>query len=319
MVRQNADLAVLQKRRRRTVGSSWKTQLGYYLMILIPVLWIILFNYIPMAGLYMGFIDYKPAKGIFGSKFIGFKNFVEFFKSYDFVRVFRNTLLYNFARIFLVSLLFGMIFALLLFEIRSRIATKVYHTCMLLPAFLSWTVVSATLMLFLQPDSGIVNGALKALGMQPISWYREQSYWPTIILLAMIYKDAGMASIYFYSALLSIDTDLFHAANLDGAGRLRQIWYISLPAMSKVFCITLITSLGSVLSGTLSPYFELTFNKGELYETTLVLGTYLYNGLGNGRYSFMTAVGLIQSLVGLILVLLSNTVVKRIDPESAMF
>lgn len=295
------------------------SQLGYYCMILLPVLWFVVFCYIPMVGVGLAFVDYKPAKGIFGSDFVGLKFFREFFTSYDFVRVFRNTLLYSVGKILIVSLLCGVLFALFLYEIKGKLTAKVYHTCMLLPSFLSWSVVSAALMLVLQPDNGFLNSILEVLGLQPISWYREQEYWPTIIILAMIYKEAGMSSIYFYSALLSIDTDLFKAANLDGAGRLRQIWHISLPAMRNVFCITLISSLGGVLSGALSPFFELTFNKGELYETTLVLGTYLYNGLGEGRYSFMTAVGLIQSVIGLILVLISNTIVKRIDPDSSLF
>jgi len=307
------------KTKQRKVGSNWKTQLGYYLMIALPVMCIILLSYVPMFGVYLGFIDYKPAKGILGSKFVGLANFEQFFTSYDFVRVFRNTLGYNLAKILLVNLLAGMVFAVLLYEIKSRVANKIYHTCMLLPAFLAWTVVSAALMILLQPDHGLINGLLETLGMNPISWYQEKAYWPVIILLAMIYKDAGLASIYFYSALLSIDPELFDAAGLDGAGRMKQIWHISVPAMSRVAGITLIASLGGVLSGSVSPYYELTFNNGALYDTTLVLGTYLYNGIGGGRYSYMTAVGLIQSLVGLILVVGSNIIIRRVDPDSALF
>lgn len=315
-IRKRTELA---KPRQKTVGSNWKTQAGYYLMFAPPALWIILASYIPMLGVYMAFIDYKPAKGILGSKFVGLKYFQEFFTSYDFARVFRNTIGYNLGRIMIINLLSGMVFAVLLYEIKSRVCNKIYHTCMLLPAFLSWTVVSAALMILLQPDSGVVNRILATLGLHSVSWYREQSYWPAIIILAMIYKDAGMASVYFYSALLGIDPELFDAANLDGAGRMKQIWHISVPAMSKVFCITLIAALGTVMSGSISPYYELTYNNGELYDTTLVLGTYLYNGLGAGRYSFMTAVGLVQSLIGTVLVVGSNLIIKRIDPESSLF
>lgn len=304
---------------QKKVCSSWKTQIGYYLMFAGPAFCMILFNYIPMLGIYMAFIDYKPAKGFFGSKFIGLNNFIEFFDSIDFIRVFRNTVGYNLGRILIVNLLAGMILALLLYEIKSRVGNKIYHTCMLLPSFISWTVVSASLLIILHPDHGIINKFLEMSGMQSVGWYSQATYWPVIIILAMIYKDGGMASVYFYSALLGIDTELFDAANIDGAGRLKQIWYISLPAMQKVFCITLIAALGGTLSGTISPYYELTFNNGVLYETTLVLGTYLYNGIGGGRFSFMTAVGLVQSMVGLILVIISNIIVKHVDPESAMF
>ena len=244
---------MVRNKPRRLNSARWKTQLGYYSMFAVPAFVVFLFSYVPMAGIYLAFIDYKPAKGILGSQFIGLKNFKQFFDSVDFIRVFRNTLGYNVARIMLVSLLSGIIFALLLYEIKSRVSNKIFHTCMLLPAFLSWTVVSAATLLVLHPDSGFLNSLLEILGMKPISWYREQSYWPTILLIAMLYKESGICSIYFYSALLSIDTELFDAANLDGAGRLRQIWYVSLPSLKNVFCITLITQLGSALSTTLSP------------------------------------------------------------------
>ena len=305
--------------RRERFLSKLKTQLGYYVMIIPAVCCLLLFNYIPMAGIYLAFIDFKPAKGILGSKFVGLKHFKTFFTSLDFERVFRNTLLYNVARIALVSLLAGVVFALLLYEIRSKVANKVFHTCMLLPSFLSWSVVSAALLILLHADNGMINSILEFFGLPSIHWYQSQQYWPTIILLCMIYKGAGMASIYFYSALLSIDTELFAAAQLDGANRLQQIWHISLPALSKVFCITLIMSLGSVLSTNMSPYYELTFNQGALYETTQVIGTYIFNGLGGGRFSFMAAVGLVQSVIGVILVVSANTIVKKVDEESAMF
>lgn len=304
---------------QKTVSGNWRTQLGYYMMFAVPALWMFLMSYVPLTGIYLAFVDYKPAKGIFGSKFVGLKHFKDFFSGYDFVRVFRNTIAYNVGTMVIVGLFCGILFAVLLYEIKSRVANKIFHTCMLLPAFISWTVVSAALMVLLQTENGMVNQALEILGLPPVSWYRRQEYWPAIIIFAKIYKMAGMSSIYFYSSLLSINTELFDAANIDGANRIKQIWHISLPAMSKVFCITLINSLGGILSGGISPYYELTFNNGELYETTLVLGTYLYNGLADGRYSFSTAVGVVQSLIGLVLVVVSNMIVKRIDPESALF
>lgn len=298
---------------------NWKTQFGYYLMFILPALLILVFNYIPMAGIYMGFTDYKPIKGIFGSEFVGLKHFIRFFNGKDFRIVFRNTLFYNIGRIVIVNLGCGILFALLLYEIKSRVGNKVFHTCMLLPAFLSWTVISAAVLIILQPDKGLLNGFLELFNVHKINWYTEDRYWPFIIIIAMIVKDAGMSSIYFYSALLSIDTELFDAANLDGAGRLRQIRHISIPALSSVFCITLIMQMGSVLSGGITPFYELTFNNGFLYDTTQTIGLYIYNGLGDGNLSFSTAVGVTQSLVGLILVLASNMVIKRVDPERAMF
>ena len=307
------------KMKNKTISGNWKTQAGYYLMFIAPVLIIFIFHYLPMAGVYMAFTDYKPAKGIWGSEYVGLKNFIRFFNSKDFVNVLRNTLLYNIGRIILVNLSCGVVFALLLYEIKSRVKNKVFQTCMLLPAFLSWTVISAALMIILQPDNGMANGLLELLGMKSINWYLEKGYWPFIIMFCMIYKDAGMSSIYFYSALLSIDTELFDAANLDGAGRLRQIRHISLPAMSSVFCITLIMQMGSVLSGGISPFYELTLNNGALYDTTQTIGLYLYNGLDDGRFSLSAAVGVTRSAVGMLMVLAANMVIKKIDSDSAMF
>ena len=154
---------------KESLLSRLKLQAGYYVMILPAVLCLLLFNYAPMAGLYMGFTDYKPAKGIFGSRFIGLTHFKQFFTSIDFVRVFRNTLLYSASRIVIVNLLTGIVFALLLYEIRSRLANKVYHTCMLLPSFIAWTVISGALLILLHPDNGLVNDFLKNLGLQTVS------------------------------------------------------------------------------------------------------------------------------------------------------
>ena len=302
---------------RRTGG--WKTQLGYYAMFLVPALWMLLFSYLPMAGIYLAFIDYKPAKGVFGSAFVGLKFFKRFFSSIDCRRIITNTLMYNIVRIVLLNVIVGMVFALLLYEIKSRTANKIFQTAMLLPSFLSWTVVSAAPMMLLHPSRGVLNEILALFGLSPVSWYKEPKYWPTIIQLSYIYKSAGMASIYYFAALLSIDMELFDAASIDGAGRLRQIWHISMPALSKVLAITLITQMGSVLASGVSLFYELTLDSKALYETTQVIGTYTYHGITTGRFSFTAALSFFQSVIGLALVLLVNGVIRRVDPDGAMF
>lgn len=308
-----------REKKSKTINGKLKTQLGYYLMFIVPALWMFVFNYIPMAGTYLSLIDYKPAKGILGSTFIGFKNFIKFFNSMDFVRIFRNTILHNLASIFIVYLGCGILFALLLYEIKSRIGNKVFQTSMLLPSFLSWTVVSSALFMLLSPDRGLVNSILVSLGFERVKWYSEASYWPFIIVIARIYKDAGMSSIYFFAALLSIDNQLFDAAKLDGANRIQQIKYISLPAMSKIICLTMILKMGDILTAGISPYYELTLDQGALYETTQVIGTYIKNGLSGGNFSYTAAVGFTESIISTVLVVLTNTIVKKIDPDSAMF
>ena len=307
------------EKKSKTVSGKWKTQLGYYLMFGIPALWMFVFNYIPMAGTYLSLIDYKPAKGILGSAFVGLKNYIKFFNSMDFARIFRNTILHNLASIFIVYLGCGILFALLLYEIKSKIGNKVFQTSMLLPSFISWTVVGSALFMLLSPDRGLVNNVLEFFGFERIKWYSDASLWPGIILFSRIYKDAGMSSVYFFAALLSIDNQLFDAAKLDGANRLQQIRYISLPAMSKIICLTMILKMGDVLTAGISPYYQLTLDQGVLYETTQVIGTYIKNGLSGGNFSYTAAVGVTESLISTFLVVTANTIVKRLDPDSAMF
>ncbi len=307
------------KKKSKEISGKMKTQLGYYLMFCVPALWMFVFNYIPMAGTYLSLIDYKPAKGIFGSTFVGLKNYIKFFSSMDFARIFRNTILHNLASIFIVYLGCGILFALLLYEIKSKIGNKVFQTSMLLPSFLSWTVVSSALFMLLSPDRGLINSILVSLGFERVKWYSDASLWPGIIVLSRIYKDAGMSSIYFFAALLSIDEQLFDAAKLDGANRLQQIRHISLPSMSRIICLTMIMKMGEVLTAGVSPYYELTLDQGALYETTQVIGIYIKNGLSGGNFSYTTAVGVIGSLISTILVVTANIIVKRLDPDSAMF
>ena len=307
------------KAKRLELNGRFKIQVLYYLMAIVPILWVFIFHYLPISGLYMAFTDYKANKGVFGGKWVGLKWFKMFIESYDFRLVVKNTLLYTIAKIILVDIGCGMLFALLLYEIRSRIGNKIFHTCMLLPAFLSWTVVSASFMLFMQPDSGFITKILTELGLERINFYREAKWWPYILLLAMMYKDAGMSSIYFYSALLSIDSELFSASKLDGANRLQQIRHISLPATKKIFCITLITSLGHIFSGSLQPYYNMILGSESIRSTTLTLGLYLQQGVAGGRFGYTAAVGLMQSVIGTIMVITTNTIVKKLDDESSLF
>ena len=172
---------MMHARRGLGRGGGWKTQAGYYAMFLVPALWMLLFSYLPMAGIYLAFIDYKPAKGVFGSAFVGLKFFKRFFSSIDCRRIITNTLMYNIVRIVLLNVIAGMVFALLLYEIKSRTANKIFQTAMLLPSFLSWTVVSVALMMLLHPSRGVLNEILALFGLSPVSWYKEPKYWPTII------------------------------------------------------------------------------------------------------------------------------------------
>ena len=300
-------------------GSSFKQILPFWLMSLPALIYMIIFNYLPMFGVVLAFKDYNYASGITGSPWVGFKYFKYFFTSNDAVRVLRNTILYNLVFLVLIGLFFGMLLAILLYEIRSKFANKLYQTAMLIPFFLSYVIVAAIAYMFLSPSSGFLNTVLKQFGANPVKWYSVPKYWPFILIFIETWKQAGLASLYFYASLLTIDTSLFEAASLDGAGRLRQIWYVSLPELKPMACITIIMRLGQILGSDFGLFYQVPMDQGALYSTTDVLSTYLLRGLQGGSISATAAVGLFQSVVGLVLVLASNAVIKKISPENAMF
>ena len=293
--------------------------LPFWLLSLPAIIYLIIFNYLPMFGTVIAFKDYNYASGITNSPWVGFKYFKYFFASNDAVRVLRNTILYNFVFLLVIGLFFGMLLAILLYEIRSKYANKLYQTAMLLPYFLSYVIVAAIAYMFLSPSAGFFNSFLKSVGAAPIKWYSEPKYWPAILIFFETWKQAGLASLYFYATLLTLDTSLFEAASLDGAGRLRQIWYVSIPALKPMACITIITRLGQILSSDFGLFYQIPMDQGSLYPTTDVIATYLLRGLQGGSISATAAVGLFQSVVGLVLVVTSNLIIKKISPENAMF
>ena len=310
---------ILKKGNLNDSRNGFKKSVPYILLSLPAMLYLFIFNYLPMFGIVLAFKDYRPALGILKSKWIGFQYFEYFFSSNDAGRVLRNTILYNLVFLLVIGLFFGMLLAILLYEIRSKFCNKMYQTAMLLPFFLSYVIITAICYMILSPTSGFLNSLLTSFGMNPVKWYSEYKYWPAILIIVETWKQAGFASLYFYAALLSIDTSLFEAASLDGAKRLKQIWYISIPELKPMACITIIMRLGQILSADFGLFYQVPMDQGALYETTDVLATYLLRGLQGGAYGATAAVGLFQSVVGLILVLGSNAVIKKISPENAMF
>lgn len=291
-----------------------------YLLLSIPaMLYLLVFNYFPLFGAVIAFKDYSYRKGILGSQWAGFKHFEYFFTSNDAVRVVGNTIFYSLASLIIVGIFFGIVIALMLYEVRSKLANKLFQTTMLLPFFLSWVVISGIVLLFLNPSNGFVNVVLREIGLNSVAWYTEVKYWRFILILCNVWRDSGMASLFFYAALLSIDTNLFEAAALDGAGRIRQIWYVSIPNLAPMASIVIISRLGNILGSELGMFYQVPMGSGPLYPATDVLSTFLYRGLAGGSFSVTAAVGLFQSVVGLFMVLLSNAIIKKINPDNAMY
>ena len=302
-----------KKNRLRRLRSNSSVELT--LIVIVPLVWLIIYYYLPMGGVLVAFKQYKPALGILKSPWNGFKNFEFFFKSDKAIRITKNTLLLNSAFI-IFKIGGGLLFALILNEIRSRSLLKIYQTIMFFPFFLSWVVVSYLAYSFLSSSYGFINSWF---GMD-VNWYAEAKYWPIILLLINTWKWLGYHAIIFYAALMGIDKTLYEAAELDGAGRFTQIFVISIPQIKTVIITMTLIAIGHIFYADIGLFWNVTRNIGLLYETTQVLDTFVYNALRvTGDIGMASAAGFYQAIVGFILIFFSNRIVRKVDIDSAMF
>ena len=288
-------------------------------MIILPLIHIFIFCYLPMFGVIIAFKDYRYARGIFGSKWVGLKNFEIFWKSNDIWKIVGNTIWLNLSFMFLL-IIAGVILAVLLFELKNSTALKVYHTTMITPHFVSWVIGGYVVYALLSPETGAINGILKGLGIAPVQWYAEARLWPGILAIANTWKHVGMRSILYYAALMGVDPTLFEAAEMDGANKIQKIWYISIPSIKSLIIMMSILALGGIFSADFGLFYSVPMNSGLLYETTDVIDTYIFRALKEvGDVGMSSAVGLFQSVVGFVTVVTTNTIVNKIDSDSALF
>jgi len=290
------------------------------LLLTIPALILfLLFHYMPMFGIVLAFKDYRYDKGILGSDWVGFKNFEFFFTSQDAVRILRNTVGYSLL-FMVVGTIGAVVIALLLFEIiDNRGLTKIYQTTMILPRFLSWVVISFITYALLNPVHGILNQILQIFGQEPIQWYMEIKYWPFILTITNLWNGVGMGSIIYYAGLMGTDKALYEAAEIDGAGRLKQTWYISIPALVPLITIQNILSFGRLFTGDFGLFYQIPRDVGGLYPVTDIINTYVYRGLRGGHIGMSSAVGLFQSVAGLVMIVIVNQIVRKISPDNSLF
>ncbi|MCD9025061.1 ABC transporter permease [Cohnella silvisoli] len=279
-----------------------------YLMLIPGIVYFLIFNYVPMYGVIIAFKDFNFAKGIFKSSWIGFQNFKYMFGLSDFYTVFWNSLSLSFLKL-LFGFPFPILLALLLNEMRNRTYQKVTQTLIYLPHFISWVVIGGILVNFLSPSWGVLNIFLKQIGIEPIFFLADHAYFQPLVVLSSIWKDAGWESIIYLAAIASVNTELYEAASIDGAGRLRRLWYITLPGIKSTIIILLILKLGQIMNNGFEQIFVLQ-NPMNL-EVSEVFETYAYRvGILGGRFSFGTTVGLFTSVIGLIFLLASNRIAK---------
>lgn len=298
----------------------FKRFIPLFLMMLPGLIYLLINNYLPMFGLIIAFKDVNFAKGILASDWVGFKNFEYLFKTRDAYVITRNTILYNGAFI-VINLVVAVAVAILLNEIRSKLLSRFYQSVILLPHLISMVIVSYLVFSFLSIETGFLNKTVfPALGISEISWYTEAQYWPAILTLVNIWKHAGFYCVVYLAAIVGIDPEYYEAAKLDGASRWQQIRTITLPLITPVITMMTLLAIGRIFYSDFGLFYQVPMNAGALNETTNVIDTYVYRSLMQlGDIGMSSAAGLYQSIVGFVLVLLSNYIVRKINKENALF
>jgi putative aldouronate transport system permease protein len=290
-----------------------------HLMCLPTVICVLLFSYAPMLGLVMAFQDFNISKGILKSPFVGFRNFEFLFSTEDAWRITRNTVGYN-AIFIVLNMFLAVTLAILLSWMVSKKLSKFLQTVFIMPHFISMAVVAIIVFAFLSPTNGYLNKFLVALGYEKHSWYLEYKYWPFILIVVNAWKHVGYSAVVYTASISGISHELYEAAILDGASHLQQARYITIPHLRAMMTIMLILNVGSIFRGDFGLFYLVPQDSGVLYSVTDVIDTYIYRALITFNNTGMaTAAGLYQSIVGLILVLISNKVVTKIEPEHALF
>ena len=291
-----------------------------YLMMLPALLYLLINNYIPMAGMVIAFKKLNFAKGIWASPWAGLKNFKFLFASKDAWVITRNTLLYNVAFI-LVNMVVGIAIAILITEVRNTKLKKVYQSAILLPFLMSMVILSYIVYALLSAENGLVNNSILPLfHIDPIQWYQKPKYWPAILIIANCWKGVGYGCLIYIASLIGIDPSFYEAARLDGASKWQEITKITLPSLVPTIITLLLLSIGRIFYSDFGLFYQVPMNSGVLFPTTNVIDTYVYRALiEQGNISMSSAAGVYQSLVGFCVVMLSNWIVRKVDKDQALF
>ena len=310
--------------KKKPFKQRFKTNLPLLVFSLPAFIWFIIFAYLPMFGLIIPFKRYKIFSknffyNLYKSDWVGLDNFKFFFRSKDAWIIIRNTIGYNFIFIIL-NIVLAMFTAIALHEILNKKAAKFYQTSMFLPHFLSWVVISYAVFAFLSPDKGLLNRLVVSLGGDKINWYTNTKFWPFFLVLINSWKGLGYNTVVYLSALSGIDRTYYEAAAMDGATKWQQTKKITIPLLKPVIIIIFVTSLANIFRADFGLFFQVPRNSGPLYNVTNVIDTYVFRALlQTGDIGLSSAVSLLQSVVGTILILFSNKIVKRFDPQRSLF
>lgn len=304
---------------KKPLGKRIKRYLPIYIMALPGLIYLFINNFMPLPGLVLAFKKYNAKKGIFHSEFVGLKNFKYLFATKDAFVITRNTILYNLAFI-VINTIMAVLVAILLAEMISRVK-NLYQCLILLPYMVSMVIVSYLVFGFLSNDNGFMNKTvLPFFHHDPIAWYMEKKYWPFILIFVNAWKVVGYNCIIYMSTILGIDRGIYESAAIDGASKWVQIRSITIPLLKPTIIMMTLLAVGRIFYSDFGLFYQVPQNQGALFAVTNTIDTYVYRGLLElGNMSMASAAGLYQSVIGFVLILGANILVRKLDPESALF
>lgn len=315
----SAAKSTVKAKKKPMTWKKFKRFLPVYAVMLPGLIYLFINNYMPMPGLVVAFKQYNARQGIYGSKWVGLKNFEYLFTTNDAFVITRNTICYNLAFI-VVNTVMAILVAIILSELSGKIK-KFYQSAILLPNLISSVIIGYLVFAFFSVENGFVNNyIMPLLGKDPVAWYSEAKYWPFIIVFVSAWKTVGYNCIIYLATLMGFDRSFYESAQIDGATKLQQIRYITLPLLKPTVIMLTLMAVGRIFYSDFGLFYQVPMNQGALYATTNTIDTYVYRGLLQlGNISMSAAAGVYQSIVGFVLVLGANLLVRRIDKDSALF
>ncbi len=311
--------AIKPRGRIESLFHELKTNWLLFLMLLPGVVYFFIFAYLPMTGVIMAFENYSYRGGMFGSPFVGLQNFRFLFSSGAAWRITRNTLLYNIVFIS-VDIVFQVSFAVMLSEMTSRVFKKTAQSLMFLPYFVSYVLLAAFIYNIFNYNYGTLNAVLTTAGMEKFDAYSSPGIWPFVLVFFNTWKGLGYGIVVYMAAITGIHGEYYESARIDGATKWQEIIHITLPMLRSTISVITLFAIGKIMRGQFELFYQIIGNNGTLYPTTDIIDTYVFRSLTqNFNVSMGTAAGLYQSLTSFILVLITNTIVTRVDPECALF
>lgn len=303
----------------KNFGAEVKKNRALFVMLLPAVIFVFVLSYLPMSGLVLAFKNYRYDLGVFGSEWNGLQNFSFLFKSGTGWLITKNTVLYNLLNL-ITSQGLAVLLAIFITEINKKIFKKVAQSIIFLPYFISWVIVGTFVYNIFNYETGIMNSVLTAFGMDPVNAYAMPGMWPWIICIFNAWKWCGYNSVIYIAAITGVDAEIYEAASIDGANIFQRIWSITLPSIRPTLITMLLLQVGRILRGDFEMFYQIVGNNGQLFNATDVIDTYVFRStIQNSNIGMTAAASLYQSALCFIIIMIVNTIVKRIDADYALF